>query len=287
MRLGGNVFYNGTDAEEYALAHVKKGFGAALCPDWITLDKPEELQKFKDAMKKHDIKIAEVGAWCNPMHPDKKQAEQNIQHMIGRLRLAEELEASTCVNILGTKQTATWFGPHKTGYTEDFFKEAVEISQYIIDTVKPQNTKLSFEMMPYYFLDSPDSYLAFLEAIDREQAAVHLDICNTMNHPKRFFNNGEFIKETFALLKDRIVTMHLKDIALQEDSLTVAFDEVLLGTGGINYPVFMEEVAKLPKDTPAMLEHLETEEEYDKAAEAVVRFAESIGMHREGMVWVK
>ena len=142
-------------------------------------------------------------------------------------------------------------------------------------------------MMPYYFLDSPDSYLAFLEAIDREQAAVHLDICNTMNHPKRFFNNGEFIKETFALLKDRIVTMHLKDIAMKEDSLTVAFDEVLLGTGGIDYPVFMEEVAKLPADTPAMLEHLETEEEYDRAAEAVVRFAEGIGMHREGMVWVK
>ena len=287
MRLGGNVFYHGTDAEEYALAHVKKGFGAALCPDWITLDKPEELKKFKDAMKKHDIKIAEVGAWCNPMHPDKEQAKKNIQHMIDRLRLAEELEASTCVNILGTKQTDTWFGPHKTGYTEEFLKEAVEIIQYIIYTVKPQHTNLSFEMMPYYFLDSPNAYLTFLEAIDREQAAVHLDICNTMNHPKRFFNNGEFIKETFALLKDRIVTMHLKDIAMKEDSLTVAFDEVLLGTGGIDYPVFMEEVAKLPKDTPAMLEHLETEEEYDKAAEAVVRFAESIGMHREGMVWVK
>lgn len=287
MRLGGSVFYKGTDVEEYALAHVKKGFGAALCPEWISLDKPSELQKFKDVMNKHDIKIAEVGAWCNPMHPDKKQAEKNIQYMIERLRLAEELEAATCVNILGTKQKATWFGPHKDGYTEDFFKEAVEVSRYIIDTVKPQRTKLSFEMMPYYFLDSPEAYVTFLNAVDRKEAAVHLDICNTMNHPKRFFENGKFIKETFALLKDNIVTMHLKDIALKEDSLTVAFDEVLLGTGGIDYAVFMEEAAKLPADTPAMLEHLETEDEYDKAAEAVVRFAESIGMHREGMVWLK
>ncbi len=287
MRLGGSVFYKGTDAEEYALAHVKKSFGAALCPEWISLDKPSELQKFKDVMNKHDIKIAEVGAWCNPMHPDKKQAEKNIQYMIERLRLAEELEAATCVNILGTKQKETWFGPHEDGYTEDFFKEAVEVSRYIIDTVKPQRTKLSFEMMPYYFLDSPEAYVTFLNAVDRKEAAVHLDICNTMNHPKRFFENGKFIKETFTLLKDNIVTMHLKDIALKEDSLTVAFDEVLLGTGGIDYPVFMEEAAKLPADTPAMLEHLETEEEYDKAAEAAVHFAESIGMHREGMVWLK
>jgi len=287
MRLGGSVFYNGTDPEEYALAHVKKGFGAALCPDWISIEKPNELINFKKVMKKHDIKIAEVGAWCNPLHPDKKQAEENIQFMISRLRLAEELEAATCVNILGTKQTMTWFGPHKDGYSEEFFQEAVNVSQYIIDTVKPQHTKLSFEMMPYCFLDSPDSYLTFLQTVERKEAAVHLDICNTMNHPKRFFENGQFIKETFELLKDNIVTMHLKDIALKEDSLTVAFEEVLLGTGGIDYMVLMEEVAKLPEDTPAMLEHLETEAEYDWAAEAVVSFALVAGLHKEGMKWVK
>ena len=79
--------------------------------------------------------------------------------------------------------------------------------------------------------------------------------------------------------------MHLKDIALRTDELTVMFDEVLLGTGGIEYPVLMEEIAKLPEDTPAMLEHLETEEEYDKAAEAVIRFAEGVGMKKKGNCW--
>ena len=285
MRLGGNVFYSGRDAKEYALLHVKKGFGAALCPDWISLDRPEEMREFKKIMQEYDIRIAEVGAWCNPLHPDKKEAEEKIQFMIKRLELAEELEACTCVNILGTKQKATWFGADKECYSERFFEEAVIVSQRIIDAVKPTKTKLSFEMMPYCFLDSPQEYLRFLEAVDREAAGVHLDICNTMNHPRRFYNNGAFIRETFGLLKEKIVTMHLKDIALRTDELTVMFDEVLLGTGGIDYPVLMEEIAKLPADTPAMLEHLETEEEYDKATEAVVRFAEGVGMKKEGSRW--
>ena len=142
-------------------------------------------------------------------------------------------------------------------------------------------------MMPYCFLDCPQEYLRFLKAVDRKAAAVHLDICNTMNNPRRFYNNGEFIRETVGLLKDQIVTMHLKDIALVEDSLTAAFEEVLIGTGGIEYKVLMEEIAKLPVDTPAMLEHLETEEEYDKAAEATLNFAKSAGLHKEGMCWVK
>lgn len=286
MRLGGSVFYQGTNPEEYALAHVKKGFGAAVCPDWISLERPDEVQSFKKAMKKHDIKIAEVGAWCNPLSPDKEEAKKNIQYMIERLQLAEELEAATCVNILGTKQTANWFGPHADCYSESFFEEAVSVSQHIIDIVKPEHTKLSFEMMPYCFLDSPEEYLRFLKAVNRKAAGVHLDICNTMNHPRRFYKNAEFIVETFGMLHKDIVTMHLKDIALRTDSLTVAFEEVLLGTGGIDYTVLMKEIAKLPADTPAMLEHLHTEAEYDMAAEAAVKFAQSVGMRREGMTWV-
>jgi len=108
-----------------------------------------------------------------------------------------------------------------------------------------------------------------------------------MNQPQRFFENGAFIREIFDKLRDKIVTLHLKDIAMETDSLTVAFREVLLGTGGIDYPVLMEEISKLPKNTPAMLEHLHDEAEYDAAAAAVVRFMEGIGLHKEGMCWVK
>jgi len=272
MRLGGQVFYNGTNPEEFALAHVKKGFRAAVCPWWLSMERPEEVAAFKKAMAKHDIRIAEVGAWCNPMHPDKEEAEKNISYMIERLQLAEELHADTCVNILGTKSRENWFGPCKEGYSEEFFNEAVQVVQRVIDAVKPVHTKLSFEMMPYYFLDGPEAYLRFLKAVNRKEAGVHLDICNTINQPGRFYNNAEFIRHTFDLLGEYIVTLHLKDIALKKDALTVAFEEVLIGTGGIDYPVLLQEISKLPKDVPAMLEHLETEKEYDKAAEAVRKF---------------
>lgn len=285
MRLGGTVFYGGRDSEEYALAHVAKGFGAAICPDWVSLERPEELKKFVDAMKKHDVKIAEVGAWCNPMHPDRAEAEKNISYIIGRLRLAEELQANTCVNILGTKRRDNWFGPCPEGYSKEFFEEAVEVSRRIIDAVQPEHTRFSFEMMPYYFLDGPEAYLNFLDAVDRKAAGVHLDLCNTINRQERLYNNGEYIRQTFRLLGNRIVTLHLKDIALKPDVYTVMYEEVLLGTGNVDYVTLMEEIRKLPSDTPAMLEHLSTEEEYDMAAAAARKFAMAAGMQQNGMVW--
>ncbi len=272
MRLGGYVFYEGKDPEGYALAHVAKGFKAAVCPWWLSGDNPEEIEKFKAAMKKHDIRIAEVGAWCNPLDPNPEVAEKNIQYMIERLRLAEALEADTCVNILGSKNKDCWDGPCREGYSEEFFDEAVAVMRRVIDAVNPVHTRLSFEMMPFYFLDGPEEYLRFLEAIDRPATGVHLDICNTMNNPRRLYNNAEFIRHTFDLLRDRIVTLHLKDIRLKPNSGVAEFEEVLVGEGDIDYLTLLTEIKKLPADTPAMLEHLETEEEYDRAAEAVRRF---------------
>ena len=272
MRLGGTVFYNGTNPEEYALAHVAKGFQAAVCPWWLQADNKEQIAAFKAAMKKHDIRIAEVGAWCNPLDPNTQVAEKNIQYMIERLRLAEELEADTCVNILGSKNKDCWDGPCVEGYSEEFFNESVAVMQRVIDAVNPVHTRLSFEMMPFYFLDGPEEYLRFLKAIDRKATGVHLDICNTMNTPRRLYNNTEFIKHTFELLRDRIVTLHLKDIRLVPNSGVAKFEEVLIGDGNIDYVTLLEEIKKLPADIPAMLEHLETEEEYDRAAAAVRKF---------------
>lgn len=286
MRLGASVFYKGTDPEQYALAHVEKGYGAAIAPRWLSLEQPKELEAFKKAMKKHDIVIAEVGVWNNPLHPDKEEAEKCIHLMVERLKLAEELEARTCVNILGTKQTASWFGPHAEDYSEEFFKEAVAVSQYVIDEVKPEKTKLSFEMMPYCFLDSPEEYLRFLNAVDRKAAGVHLDICNNMNSPRRFYNNTAYIKHTFELLKDKIVTLHLKDIALKPDELTVSFEEVMIGTGGIDYITLLQEISKLSVDIPAIIEHLHSEEQYDMAMKATVGFAEKAGLQKQGLVWL-
>lgn len=287
MRLGGYVFYDGTDPEQYALAHVAKGFGAAVVPHWVTRKDPAQLKAFKQAMKKHDVTIAEVGAWCNPMHPDPKEAESKIQYMIERLKLAEELEACTCVNILGSKSTEMWDGPCMEGYSQSFIDEAVQISQRVIDAVKPQHTKLSFEMMPFYFLDGPEAYLSFLKDIDRKEAAVHLDICNTMNNPARLCDNSNFIRHTFGLLKDEIVTLHLKDIRLIPTWGTAGFEEVLVGTGSMDYVALMDEIAKLPDETPAMLEHLENEAQYDAASAATVAFAKQVGMEFDGRRWVR
>ena len=54
-------------------------------------------------------------------------------------------------------------------------------------------------------------------------------------------------------------------------------DEVLIGTGGLDYRVYLTELSRL-KNVPLMLEHLKTRDEYTKAANNLREIAKSIGV---------
>jgi sugar phosphate isomerase/epimerase len=126
------------------------------------------------------------------------------------------------------------------------------------------------------FPDSAESYLRLLEAIDRPRNAVHLDPVNLINSPRRYFANGDLIRDCFARLGPYIRSCHAKDTLLR-DHLTVHLDEVRPGTGALDYRVLLTELDKLDPDTPLMLEHLPDEAEYEAAASHLRGVACQIG----------
>jgi len=122
--------------------------------------------------------------------------------------------------------------------------------------------------MPWAYPDSADAYLRLIKAIDRKQFGVHLDPVNMVISPQIYYRNGEMIADCFKKLGPHIRSCHAKDITLREDNYIPQFDEIIAGKGNLDYQVFLTELAKL-KDVPLMMEHLNTPEEYDKAAEYI------------------
>lgn len=280
MRLGAPVFLKGAELnpENYLLEHKKKGYTAAYCPDGLSVESTDLIREYRKEAEKRNILFSEVGAWCNLLTSEKALRKQNLQMVIDRLALAEELGAKTCVNIVGTRCEENWFGPAEGNYSEDFFAEAVDTARSIVDAVHLRHTKLSFEMMPYCFLDSPEEYLRFLKAVDRKEVGVHFDPVNCINSPRIYYQNGLFLQEAFRLLGDRIVSIHLKDIRIDHTLVSTAFDEVPIGQGNMDYRILLREASKLSPEIPLMLEHLEKEEDYDLAIQQVRNTAEKAGV---------
>ena len=278
MRLGGPVYRDPGDPERFALAHKEKGYGAAYCPDGLKAGDTQRIRAYADAFAKHGVVVAEVGAWCNPMDPDESASRRNIGYVAERLTLADELGAVTCVNIVGSQNPKHWFGPCAKNFGSGFFDYAVEVSRKIIDIVKPARAKMSFEMLPYGFPDTAAEYLRFLAALDRKEAGIHFDPVNCINSPRAYYGNAAYLAETIKLLGNGILSVHLKDLAMRDDTLSVMFDEVQIGAGGVDYVSLLKELNALPADTPCMLEHLPDESAYDAAASAARHFAEKAGV---------
>ena len=268
IRLGAPVWVDGDDPEERAAAHRAKGYRAGYCPD-IPLDDTERIQATVAAFARHDVVIAEVGRWVNLLAPDPDERRKNIQTVIDGLALAEAVGARCCVDIAGSFNPDSWFGPHPENLSTRFFDAAVENARAILDAVKPTRTTFCYEMMAWSLPDSPDAALRLVKAVDRKAFSVHLDPCNLVNSPARYYTSSDLIRDCYAKLGPMIASVHAKDLTWDIE-MAVHFREVRPGLGSVDYGVWLAEHAKHMPDVPLMIEHLPDEAEYDAARDHIV-----------------
>ena len=276
VRLGGPIFLKSDDPRELAREHRRLGYSAAYCPQ-ATVEDGARVRAIRDAFQAENVAIAEVGAWKNMLDPDAVLRKENIGYVTARLALADAVGARCCVDIAGSFNPKVWYGPHPKNLSREFFDATVENCRKVIDEVKPKNTKFTIEMMGWNLPDSPDSYLDLIRAVDRQAFAVHVDVCNLINSPRRFYNNADLIAEVFRKLGKWVVSCHAKDLQWIPE-MNVHFVEVVPGRGEIDYRVYLRELARLPADAPLMLEHLKTAEEYEEGKKYILKVGAGIGV---------
>ena len=263
IRLGGPIFTKSDDPVALAREHRRLGYSAAYCPEMATLSDSKLLNEIARAFAAENVVIAEVGAWKNLLDPDPVKRRENLDYVTHRYALADAIGALCCVDIAGSYNPSTWFGPDPKNLSREFFDATVENCRHILDAVKPTRTRFTVEMMGWNLPDGPDAYLELIHAVDRKAFAVHLDVCNGINSPQRFYKNADFIRECFRKLGPSIISCHAKDLRWDVE-MNVHFEEVVPGRGQLDYSTYLGELAKLGREVPLMLEHLRTAEEYDE-----------------------
>ncbi len=276
VRLGGPIFLKSEDPRELAREHRRLGYSAAYCPA-ATVENSALIAEIQKAFAAENVVIAEVGAWVNMLDPDAEKRRANLQYVTDRTALAEAVGARCCVDIAGSYDPKIWYAPNPRNLSREFLDATVENCRHVIDAVKPTRTKFTIEMMGWNLPDGPDTYLELIRAVDRPAFGVHMDVCNGINSPTRYYRNSEFIAECFRKLGPWIASCHAKDLEWKVE-LNVHFQEVVPGRGQVDYAAYLRELSKLERDAPLMLEHLKTAEEYEEGKKYVQKVAAGIGV---------
>jgi sugar phosphate isomerase/epimerase len=277
IRLGGPIFLKSDDPVALAREHRRLGYSAAYCPEIATIADSRLLNEISRAFAAENVLIAEVGAWKNLLDPDPVKRRENLDYVTQRCALADAVGALCCVDIAGSYNPSSWYGPDPKNLSREFFDATVENCRHILDAVKPTRTRFTIEMMGWNLPDGPDAYLELIRAVDRKAFAVHLDVCNGINCPQRFYHNAEFIRECFRKLGPSIISCHAKDLRWDIE-MNVHFEEVVPGRGQVDYGAYLGELAQLRRDVPLMLEHLKTPEEYDEGRSHIRKVGDSMGL---------
>jgi sugar phosphate isomerase/epimerase len=276
VRLGGPIFAKTDDPEALARAHRKLGYSAAYCPG-VKLEDADRIAAITKAFEKQDVVIAEVGRWVNLLDADPQKRTANLKTVTDGLALADAIGARCCVDIAGSYSSEAWYGPHPDNFSRKFFDATVENARKIIDAVKPKRARFCFEMMGWAMPDSPDSYLELIKAIDRPAFGVHLDPCNLINSPTRFYRNTDLLNECFDKLGPHIASCHAKDLKWELE-MNVHFLEVPAGLGRLDFTTYLRRLAGLKQSPPLMIEHCATPADYDQAREFIQKLAPAVGV---------
>lgn len=257
-----------------AREHRRLGYSAAYCPAGLKAGDAVSIADAKKAFAAEDVVIAEVGAWKNLLESDPSKRRANHEYVRDRLALADEIGARCCVDIGGSYHPTLWDGPDPRNLTREYFDATVENCRKLIDAVKPTHTHFSIEMMGWSLPNTADTYVRLIKAVDRRAFGVHVDVCNIVDSPERYYNNARVIDEVFQKLGPWILSCHAKDVGPH----ATHFTEVIPGRGGIDYKRYLRNLAGLKTETPLMLEHLQTEAEYDEGRRFILKTGKECGV---------
>lgn len=227
------------------------------------------------AFKAENVLIAEVGAWKNMLDPDPVARKANLDYVTSRMALADAVGARCCVDIAGSFNPKVWYGPHKDNFSQQFFDATVENCRRVIDAVKPKRAKFALEIMGWTMPENAQRYLQLIKAIQRPAFGVHIDVCNAVNSPEKFYNNAALTEELFSKLGRWVVSCHAKDLAWTPE-MNVHFIEVIPGRGELDYRPYLKALTAI--DAPLMLEHLKNADEYLEGATYIRKVASQIGV---------
>ena len=257
---------------EWAEKHKALGLEAVVFPvDHLAGE--EAVMAYKAAADEAGLSIAEVGVWRNALAADPAERRRWTDYAIGQLRMADAISAACCVNVAGTPYGPRWDGGYRDNFSDGFWALAVDKIREIIDTACPKRTKFCIESMPWMIPSSPDEYIRLIEAVDRPEFGTHLDVVNMITSPQRYFYNDEFLEECFSKLKGTIVSCHLKDIRMKEE-YTFQLEECACGEGSLDLKLYARLATAENPRMPMIIEHLDTDEEYEASVKYVRSFLE-------------
>lgn len=209
---------------------------------------PERAGKIGDVIREAGKEVALVGAYFNPVHPDREKAARGERIFGEYLSLARELGASVVGSETGSYMGDPW-GYHPDNSTPAARDEVVRTFRRLSDVAKECGASVGIEGAFNHVCTTPDVLHSVISRIDRDNVRVIFDLYNYLSD-SNYTEAYEILDRGHELFGSDILLYHVKDFTVTDGKLT----QCGVGRGILDYGRILSEIYRVNPDATLVLE---------------------------------
>jgi sugar phosphate isomerase/epimerase len=236
-----------------------------------------DVRRVQRAFIDADLEICQVnGTYEALVNPDEGLRALGVRGLSALVRLGGFLKTpSVYIRPGGLNPRGHWW-PHPENHTPATFDRLVDSLKQVSRIAEAEGVTLAIEGHVLSPLDSARRVRDLLDAVASPALKFNIDPVNFIGTVQDAHDTRRVLNELFDLLGAETVVAHAKDVALG-DVLVLHIDEVLLGTGNLDYQLFLQRFEACCPDGYTLIEHL-PDEKIPLARKALLLAAERSGV---------
>ncbi|NGZ77853.1 sugar phosphate isomerase/epimerase family protein [Saccharibacillus alkalitolerans] len=166
-----------------------------------------------EAFGREGVRIAVLGCYIDPVHPDSTVRRAEIDRFKEHLRLARDFGCGMVATETGSIRT--YSESHPSNYEEHGWSVLRETMSELAEEAEKWGIKLALEPVAGHTLHSLEHFRRLLSEVPSSSIGLLFDACNLLNE-ERLPKQDELIRDAFDTLADRMVLIHAKDLDFGE-----------------------------------------------------------------------
>ncbi|MEW4372531.1 sugar phosphate isomerase/epimerase family protein [Paenibacillus kandeliae] len=180
------------------------------------------------------VRIAVLGCYIDPVHPDRDVRRSEINRFKEHLRYARDFGCSMVATETGSFHT--YQSTHPDNYAEIGWQTLRETVTELAEEAEKWGVHLAIEPVATHTLHTAELMEQLISEVPSPTVGMLFDPCNMMK--TEFVDDQQgFLRGVFERLAERIILIHAKDMQFTANGQK---EEVLAGTGILDYPYFFE-----------------------------------------------
>lgn len=177
----------------------------------------ENVNIVKESLSKHNIKVAMLGAYFNPVHSNKELVKSNIEYFKEHLKLANELNCKYVGTETGSYNDDKWtYNPKNQ--TEDGYQDTMKVFHELIEVANEYNTTILMEPAWGHIIFDVKTLKRAFDEINSKNFKVTIDIFNLI-YLGNYKQYKEIFLEALTTFKDDVKIIHLKDFYVEDNKI--------------------------------------------------------------------